>query len=214
MAASTQTRTHDTATARRSDTRDRLLAVAIEMFGSRGYDSTSLRDIASAVGIKPPAVYNHFESKEQLLGEAVSWMIADFMTCVVTPDDPTADAMVRLRGLMTRHVHYQLEKGALARANDLMMESEALRHTMPEDAAARVRRDMRSYIDLLTDLVAQVRAKGGAGRKATSARVVAFGIVSMCDRVQTWWRPDGPMTPTQIADEFWAFAAEGLGVQA
>jgi len=59
--------------ARRSeDTRDRLLETAIEHFSERGYNGVSVRDIATAVGITPPALYNHFPNKAALYRAAVA----------------------------------------------------------------------------------------------------------------------------------------------
>jgi AcrR family transcriptional regulator len=200
----------DTKSSRRSDTRDRLLTAAIELFGTRGYDSTSLRDIASEVGIKAPAIYNHFDSKEQLLGEAVVWMIGDFMANVVEPDEPTLDAAQRIRGLMRRHITYQLDRGALVRANDLLVESDALRLKMAPEAAAKVRGDMRRYLDLLTELIADLKSTGRVSYEVP--RLGAFAIISMCDRVQTWYRPDGALDEAQVAEHFWRFAEGALGL--
>jgi AcrR family transcriptional regulator len=48
-------------------TKQRILLCAIELFASKGYVETSVRDIALAVGIKPASLYNHFSSKYDLL---------------------------------------------------------------------------------------------------------------------------------------------------
>lgn len=48
-------------------TRERILGVAAEWFGTRGYAATSIRDIASAVGVTVGAIYVHFPSKDRLL---------------------------------------------------------------------------------------------------------------------------------------------------
>jgi len=52
-------------------TRDRILAAAERLFARRGFAGTSVRDITDAVGIKPPALYNHFPNKEDLYTEVL-----------------------------------------------------------------------------------------------------------------------------------------------
>ncbi|MDD3243241.1 MAG: helix-turn-helix domain containing protein [Eubacteriales bacterium] len=49
------------------DTRERLLETALELFSQRGYHAVSIRDIASAVGIREASIYHHFSGKEALL---------------------------------------------------------------------------------------------------------------------------------------------------
>jgi AcrR family transcriptional regulator len=53
-----------------TDTKERLFAAALDLFAERGVDATSIRDIASRVGISTAGFYNHFTSKDALL-EAV-----------------------------------------------------------------------------------------------------------------------------------------------
>jgi AcrR family transcriptional regulator len=47
-------------------TAERILDVAEELFAERGYDGTTLRDVATRVGVRPPSLYNHFASKDAL----------------------------------------------------------------------------------------------------------------------------------------------------
>lgn len=51
----------------RSDTRERILDVALDLFVEQGYDKTSLREIAERLGITKAALYYHFERKEDML---------------------------------------------------------------------------------------------------------------------------------------------------
>jgi AcrR family transcriptional regulator len=52
---------------RRTDTRDRALAVALELFARHGYTATSLRKIAEHLGVTKAALYFHFRTKEEIL---------------------------------------------------------------------------------------------------------------------------------------------------
>jgi AcrR family transcriptional regulator len=53
----------------RGSTRERILDVALELFGEQGYENTSLRDIADRLGVTKAALYYHFERKEDILLE-------------------------------------------------------------------------------------------------------------------------------------------------
>ena len=48
------------------DTKDRILIAAYELFIDKGYQGSSMRDIAAAAGIKAGSIYNHFTGKEQI----------------------------------------------------------------------------------------------------------------------------------------------------
>lgn len=54
------------------DTRTAILSAASALFARDGYDKVSMRDIANAVGIRAPALYNHFKDKESLYLESVA----------------------------------------------------------------------------------------------------------------------------------------------
>lgn len=60
------------------NTRDRIVSAAIELYSSKGYAETSLREVANEVGIKVSSIYNHFPSKEAILDvvfdEYSNWM--------------------------------------------------------------------------------------------------------------------------------------------
>ena len=62
---------------RPTDTRERILAAARELFAQRGAQRTSLRDIADKLGITKPALYYHFDSREALLASIVEPLLVD-----------------------------------------------------------------------------------------------------------------------------------------
>ena len=57
---------------RQEDTRKKILDQALELFATRGYDAVSVGEIAEAVGIKAPSLYNHFPSKQAIFDALVA----------------------------------------------------------------------------------------------------------------------------------------------
>ncbi len=57
---------------KQEDTKKRILEKALELFAENGYDSVSVGEIARAVGIKAPSLYNHYPSKQSIFDAIVS----------------------------------------------------------------------------------------------------------------------------------------------
>ncbi len=57
---------------RPGNTKERLIEAALELFAEKGYDGTSVDEIAQAVGIKGPSIYDHFKNKEAILQAIVA----------------------------------------------------------------------------------------------------------------------------------------------
>src|SRR6201986_1389638 len=51
---------------RRTDTREQIRAIALELFAEQGYEKTSLREIAERLGVTKAAVYYHYRTKEEI----------------------------------------------------------------------------------------------------------------------------------------------------
>lgn len=61
---------------RRTDTREQIRTVALDLFAERGYDATSLREIAEQLGVTKAAVYYHFRTKEEILSSLFDEQLA------------------------------------------------------------------------------------------------------------------------------------------
>ena len=82
------------------DTKQRILEKSLELFSTKGYDAVSVGEIAKAVGIKAPSLYNHFPSKQAIFDAILETTSAhyqkDTFTCkvcgrVCTPQNAGSD---------------------------------------------------------------------------------------------------------------------------
>ncbi|MGY5763757.1 TetR/AcrR family transcriptional regulator [Brachybacterium sp. DNPG3] len=86
----------------RTERRAQLLELATQVFTERGYQSTSMDDIARAAGVTKPVLYQHFASKEDLFGEVVDITGASLIAEVRSIADVEGDTVARVRHGLSR----------------------------------------------------------------------------------------------------------------
>src|SRR4051812_50166833 len=81
-----------------------VLRAAIDLFNRKGYDATSIGDVAEELGVTKSAVYHHVPSKEHLLSEALDEALAGLEAAVDSALEGEGSADDRLRGTRRRSV--------------------------------------------------------------------------------------------------------------
>jgi len=136
---------------RSSARRKELIAVAANLFASRGYYAVTVDDIGDAVGLTGPALYRHFSSKEALLvavfDQVIDQLTNRFRELVSEAPDPATAllAIVRL------HVEFAIEQ----RENVAVWRQEF--QNLPEPDRWRLRRAQRLYVEEWVHLVHELR---------------------------------------------------------
>jgi AcrR family transcriptional regulator len=177
------------------DTRSRIVAVAAAQFGERGYPSTTLRQIADAVGMTPPALYWHFPSKRAILRALLQATLFDFLDAVeadVTGPTPEDKLRQFVRGHVLRTLSqprigpYEAFFGVRQLAQFLSLEEKA-------DLIAAQRR----HLDLLRETLREGIECGSFG--LLDVTTTAFAVLSMCNSVNGWWKPGGRIGAEELA---------------
>lgn len=98
-----------------NETKQKILDHALQLFSSKGYEETSLKDIATNVNIKPPSIYAYFSSKEELFETIVDFVIDDCIQFVKKQAAsisslPTKDQLYHLLDALNKY-YYRNDKG-------------------------------------------------------------------------------------------------------
>lgn len=186
-----------------AETKQRILDTAITLFGERGTDSSTMRDLAAAVGIKAPAIYNHYASREDVLAAAMEDILGRFFWGQVAslPDFPREDW---LEQIVLRHVRFQLEHRRLADANDALLNGPGKKEGLPDPVYRRIVGLQRDYAELFCALIRA--AMPSADRQ--QGMMAGFAMAAMCDRVSGWYQPDRGLSIEEVAERQWALARQ------
>jgi TetR/AcrR family transcriptional regulator, cholesterol catabolism regulator len=194
---------------RGEETKGRILDTAITLFAERGFDACTMREIASAVGIKAPGIYNHYASKDEVFAAAMEHILGRFFSALLTPlEEQPVETW--LKAIVRGHVGFQLEHSELARANDALLNAPGKQRVLPAPVYRRIVGAERSYVELISILV---RLSVPSTSECDSL-MSAYAITAMCDRVVIWHDPDGELEAGQVAERTWKLVARMIGASA
>jgi AcrR family transcriptional regulator len=171
--------------------------VASDLFRSRGYAATSVRDIARALSIQGPSLYAHVTSKEDVLWAIVDRAAGRFeaaadLALERSHERRPGDPVEALAALIRAHVG--VVTSDVGEASVFVHEWRSLG---PERrAAVLARRD--AYETRFRRLIAEGVSIGAFG--ITDPAIAATVILSALNAVATWYDPSGRLTPDRVAD--------------
>ena len=178
----------------RPEMTEAILSAAAELFRARGYASTSMQEIAEAVGLSRPALYYHFKNKEELLGRLVEDVTVRTQKEAARIADAStgADRAETLRGMMRAQALWILrhpQHFAVVQRDEASL-PDHLRTI--QDAAKR---------DLLDRFRAVIAAGIAAGQfRQTEPTIAALCMFGMCNSTVQWFRQPGRLSEEQVAD--------------
>jgi AcrR family transcriptional regulator len=176
---------------------------ALTLFAQRGYHGTALRDVADLVGIRTPSLYNHIESKQELLRgillTTTEQVWADFRAAV----EGVTDVSERLRRAV---VTYAL-RHALHRREALIVNRDVA--SLEEPARSTVMALRRRHEQAVRAIIVE-GAEAGVFQVADPF-LASFGILEMCVSVARWFDPAQALSAEQIAVEHGVFALRLVG---
>ncbi|MDQ4116287.1 MAG: TetR/AcrR family transcriptional regulator [Actinomycetota bacterium] len=181
-----------------------LLEIAAAIFARKGYQSTTLQDIADEFGVLKGSLYHYIRSKDELLFEVIRSVYGaglDNLRRLAEADD---DPVERLRAVVRGHVLHLIDN--LVETTVLLHEFEQL---PPEHREAMPIRDYQSVVaGLIADATADPRVKPDL-----DPQLAALAVLGAANWVYRWYRPGGGRTPEEIADGYADLLIDGMLVR-
>ena len=170
---------------------DSLTDVALRVFAERGFDGSSMDDVARAAGIAKASIYHHISGKDELLRRGLDRALTALFAVLDEPGAVGGLPLARLEYIYRRvatlalELRYELTVLVRVRGN-----SDAERDAM-------LRR--RAFDERVSAIVRAAQAAGefDPGLDAALTVRLMFGMVNS---IVEWYRPDGPLPIERIAD--------------
>ena len=177
--------------------RGRLLKEAARLFRDKGYERTTVRDLAAAVGIQSGSLFHHFRSKEEILKAVMVETIrlnTALMQAAVSAADTPRD---RLRAL----IRTELES-INGRTGEAMAVLVYEWRSLSEPARTEILALREIYEGLWLEVLRQLRSQGDLAADPFVVRRLLTGALSW---TVTWYRPErGGLTLDGLTDQVMA----------
>lgn len=173
--------------------RGKLLQTAAHLFRSKGYERTTVRDLASAVGIQSGSIFHHFKSKDEILRSVMEETIR-YNTALMRASLAEASD---LRGRVLALIRCELQSimGGTGEAMAVLVYEW---RSLAEPSQHFILELRDTYEQLWLDVLGEAKEAGYFKADPFILRRFLTGALSW---TTTWFRPEGPMSLDQLAEE-------------
>ena len=179
-----------------------ICLTAAQIFFTKGYNATSLNDIAKALDMTKAGLYYYVESKQDLLYRIVRLGLDSVKDEVLDPAHEIADAEQRLRFIV--YNHSLLTAGGNHAVIIISHEVDSLNFNQQQEVLKR----RRDYFDFIRDTLVELKSQGKLHEiDLTSATFTLLGMIIWLSR---WFSPKGEMSLEEVCKDVCEMALRGV----
>jgi AcrR family transcriptional regulator len=168
----------------------------------KGYEGTSMNDIAEAAGLTKAGIYHYIRGKEELLFEIMTYAMDNLEQRVIAPAQEIADAEQRLRKIVEGHTTSLLE--GVGAITIVLEETPAL--TAAHRRVIKARK--RAYFDFIRQTLQQLESEGKL--RNVDLTTAAFSLLGMILWISRWYRREGKLSAEQVLADYLEIAINGV----
>ncbi len=182
--------------------KEKLVQVAIELFSTRGFKGTSIRDIAKALDMSISNIYHYFGNKEGLLMAVLEHSSKSLVKKLGEISQMDLDPLERLKGLIKTHI--ELSEFYKKEIKIFFLDEE---HLSPEGAKIN-NKTQTDILQIYTKALNDLKKAGHLRCKSTT--IAAFNILGIINWQLRWYRTDGALSLEEVAEEILLFILHGV----
>ena len=181
---------------------EEIYRTAAQIILRKGYDATSVNDIANALGMTKAGLYHYINGKKELLFDIMNFGLDELDEEVVTPAKSIANTSDRLRFIIATNARLVTRgQGAIT-----ILVDEITALTPAQNR--KITRRKRAYFVSLRNTLNQLKAEGKLQDVDTTA--ATFSLLGMINWLSRWYRQDGSLSEEQAAEQIVKIALNGL----
>lgn len=179
---------------------DAVLGAALDEFLETGYHGATVRGIAARCDLSVSGIYHYYSSKQQMLLTILDLTMTELLmrahAARAEGRDPVERFSLLVEHLALFHTHRR-ELGFVGASEMRSLNADNHRKIV----------EMRTNQQRMVDHEVDAAAREGCFR-CDHPHEAARAVVTMCTALSSWWRPDGPLSPEQTAEQYVGFALD------
>jgi AcrR family transcriptional regulator len=179
-----------------------IIEKASKLFREKGFGASSMRDLAVHVGVEAASLYNHIQSKSEIL-QAICFKVAnEFISHLDAVEASNEPILKKMEMIIRFHIRMMMEQYEFVYISD-----HEWRH-LPEPYLSNFLNQRRSYRKSLADLIEEGISRGEV--KNIEPYVAVLIILSAISGIESWQRSRKHISAETLEDNMVRYLIEGL----
>ncbi len=174
---------------------------AAEIFVEKGFDATSMNEIAMAVDLTKPGLYHYVRSKHELLFAIMQFAMDIVDGKIVRPASQITDPEQRLRFILDRHA------GLTRFVKEISILTDEVMALKPEHRTTIIQRKRR-YFEIVRQTLRELCEQNKL--RDLDETVAALNLLATVIGIARWYRPNGRLSAQEIAHQTRELLLHGL----
>jgi len=180
----------------------KILSEAARLFWQKGYLGTSVDEIAKAANVNKAIIYYYFENKVDLLYQVMLSSMRELLALATPIVNSNMTPKEKFEKLILNHMEWRTSHIGLAGI------AEVERKNLPP-------KDLQEYINMRDEYEMGFRRTlkeviDSGGFRDLDPKLASFFTLGLLNSITRWYRPNGPLSPSDIASEACRFIFQGL----